>query len=326
MGDFYEMFGEDALKSAEILGLTLTTRSKKQEGAMPMAGIPYHALDRYLKEMIKAGVRVAICDQLEDPATAKGIVKRGVTRVVTPGTLLEESCLEGDGNNYLAAVAVVGKDAGIGCIDISTGEFFVSVVPLKNAGDELEQLGVSETLVPVELMQDGRVLSEMLYARSIGLVTKRDGYEFSEHEGRMRIRQHFGVANLGGFGIEDEPAAIAAVGAILVYLEETQKIALTHVRSLKRLNREDYLVLDRTTQRNLELTGTLLAEGSGTSLFKVIDRTCTGAGRRLLRNWLLRPLLDLRGIEYRQEGGTGTVGRGLVSAGITGDTQRDKRS
>ncbi len=300
MGDFYEMFGEDAVKSAEILGLTLTTRSKKQEDAMPMAGIPYHALDRYLKEMIKAGVRVAICDQLEDPASAVGIVKRGVTRVVTPGTLIEESCLEGDNNNYLASVAVIGKSAGIGCVDISTGEFFVSVVRASSVGDELEQMGVSETLVPVELMQDGKVLNEALYARSIGLITKRDGYEFSEREGRMRIKQHFGVDNLGGFGIEDEPAAIAAVGAILVYLEETQKISLTHVRSLKRLNREDYLVLDRTTQRNLELTQTLLAEGSGMSIFKVLDRTCTGAGKRLLRNWLLRPLIDLHYIEYRQ--------------------------
>ncbi len=300
MGDFYEMFGEDAVKSAEVLGLTLTTRSKKQENAMPMAGIPHHALDRYLKEMIKAGIRVAICDQLEDPATAKGIVKRGVTRVVTPGTLIEESCLEGDNNNYLASVAVVGKYAGIGCVDISTGEFYVSVVGINSVGDELEQMGVSETLVPVELMQDGNVLSEALYARSIGLVTKRDGYEFSEREGRMRIKEHFGVDNLAGFGIEDEPVAIAAVGAILVYLEETQKIALTHVRSLKRLNREDYLVLDRTTQRNLELTQTLLSEGSGMSIFKVIDRTCTGAGRRLLKNWLLRPLIDQHYIEYRQ--------------------------
>ena len=300
MGDFYEMFGEDAVKSAEVLGLTLTTRSKKQENAMPMAGIPYHALDRYLKEMIKAGIRVAICDQLEDPATAKGIVKRGVTRVVTPGTLIEESCLEGDNNNYLASVAVAEKQAGISCVDISTGEFYVSVVGINSVGDELEQMGVSETLVPVELMQDGKVLSEALYARSIGLVTKRDGYEFSEREGRMRIKEHFGVDNLAGFGIEDESAAIAAVGAILVYLEETQKIALTHVRSLKRLNREDYLVLDRTTQRNLELTQTLLSEGSGMSIFKVIDRTCTGAGRRLLKNWLLRPLIDQHYIEYRQ--------------------------
>ncbi len=301
MGDFYEMFGADAVQSAEILGLTLTTRSKKQENAVPMAGIPYHALDRYLKEMIKAGVRVAICDQLEDPATAQGIVKRGVTRVVTPGTLIEESCLEGDSNNYLASVAVAGRQAGIGCVDISTGEFFVQVVPEHILGDELEQMGVSETLVPVELMQEGKVLAEALFARSVGLITRRDGYEFSEREGRIRIKQHFGVDNLAGFGIEDSPAAIAAVGAILVYLEETQKISLTHVRTLKRLNRENYMILDRTTQRNLELTQTLLAEGTGMSLFKVIDRTSTGAGRRLLKNWLLRPLIDLNHIRYRQE-------------------------
>ncbi len=301
MGDFYEMFGADAVRAAEILGLTLTTRSKKQENAVPMAGIPHHALDRYLKEMIKAGVRVAICDQLEDPAMAQGIVKRGVTRVVTPGTLIEESCLEGDSNNYLASVAVSGKQAGIGCVDISTGEFFVQVVPQHNIGDELEQIGVSETLVPVELMQEGKLLSEALFARSVGLITRRDGYEFSEREGRIRIKQHFGVDNLAGFGIDDSPAAIAAVGAILVYLEETQKISLTHVRSLKRLNRENYMILDRTTQCNLELTQTLLAEGTGMSLFRVIDRTCTGAGRRLLKNWLLRPLIELNHIRYRQE-------------------------
>ena len=301
MGDFYEMFGEDAVISAEILGLTLTTRSKKQEDAMPMAGIPYHALDRYLKDMIKAGKRVAICDQLEDPAQAKGIVKRGVTRIITPGTLIEDSCLEGDSNNYLAAVGISKKTAGISCVDISTGEFFVSVVPLSNVGDELEQMGVSETLVPVELMQEGKILHDAFMARNIGLITKREGYEFSAHEGTIRLKQHFGVDNLDGFGISEDAAAISAVGAILIYLEETQKISLSHIQSLRRLNREDYLVLDRTTQRNLELTCTLLAEGSGQSLFKVLDRSCTGAGKRMLKNWLLRPLINLREIQKRQE-------------------------
>ncbi len=301
MGDFYEMFGEDAVVSAKILGLTLTTRDRNKENSMPMAGIPHHALDRYLKEMIKAGVRVAICDQLEDPAQAKGIVKRGVTRIVTPGTLIEESCLEGSSNNFLAAVTISGKVAGIACVDISTGEFFVSELPLEDLGDELERLSPAETLVPVEQMQEGRSLNNALFCRNLGLVTKRDGYEFSESEGRIRIQRFFEVSTLDGFGITENPAAIGAAGAALIYIEETQKIALHHIRNIRKFIREDYLILDRTTQRNLELTHPLMTGGKGNTLLGVLDRTKTGPGGRLLRNWLLQPLRSRAQILRRQQ-------------------------
>lgn len=301
MGDFYEMFGEDAVVSSKILGLTLTSRDRKKENSMPMAGIPHHALERYLKEMIKAGVRVAICDQLEDPAQAKGIVKRGVTRIVTPGTLIEESCLESSNNNFLTAVTVCAKLAGIACVDISTGEFFVSELPLEALGDELERLNPAETLVPIEQMQDGKALREALYCRNVGLLTKREGYEFTEPEGRIRIQQFFEVSTLDGFGISDNPAAIGAAGAVLSYIEETQKIALHHIRNIRKFIREEFLILDRTTQRNLELTHPLMTGGKGNTLLGVLDRTKTGPGGRLLRNWLLQPLRRMDQIITRQE-------------------------
>lgn len=300
MGDFYEMFGEDAVKCAEILGLTLTSREKKKENGVPMAGIPHHALDRYLKEMVLAGERVAICDQLENPAEAKGIVKRGVTRIITPGTLIEESCLQGHNNNFLAAVNLEGNNAGIACVDISTGEFFVSHVDLETLGDELERLSPAETIVPTEMMQEGKPLERALFCRNAGLITKRDGYEFSSTEGQMRLKEHFEVDTLDGFGITEEPASIGAAGAALIYLTETQKTALRHIRSLRRVSREDHLILDRTTQRNLELTHPLMSGSKSHTLLGCIDRTKTGPGGRLLRNWLLRPLMNIDEIKARQ--------------------------
>lgn len=300
MGDFYEMFGEDAVKSAEILGLTLTTRDRKKEDALPMAGIPHHALERYLKEMIAAGQKVAICDQLEDPAQAKGIVKRGVTRVVTPGTLIEESCLNSHSNNFLAAVTAKDNRAGVACVDISTGEFFVSEVDFETLGDELERLCPAETLVPVEQMQPDKPLARALYCRAAGVVTKREGYEFSATEGEMRLARHFHVTTLDGFGLTGCDCAVGAAGAILIYLEETQKTALRHVRALRKVSREQHLILDRTTQRNLELTHPLMSGGRGNTLVGALDRTRTGPGGRLLRNWLLQPLRDITAIELRQ--------------------------
>lgn len=300
MGDFYEMFGADAVKVSEVLGLTLTTRDRNKENAMPMAGIPHHQLDRYLKEMVAAGIKVAICDQLEDPATAKGIVKRGVTRVITPGTLVDDSFLASHSNNFLVGVTQKDGIAGIACVDVSTGEFFVCETDAEGVGDELERLAPAETLVPIEQMQVGQLLERALFQRAVGVITRRDGYEFSRAEGEMRLASQFGVTTLDGFGISDSPCLIGAAGAALIYLEETQKTALRHIRTLRRVTRENFLILDRTTQRNLELVQPLLTGGKGNTLLGVLDRTRTGPGGRLLRNWVLRPLRKLDEIVARQ--------------------------
>ncbi len=301
MGDFYEMFGADAIKASEVLGLTLTTRDRNKEDAMPMAGIPHHQLERYLKEMVAAGIKVAICDQLEDPALAKGIVKRGVTRVITPGTLMEDSFLTSHSNNFLAAATQKDGVAGLACVDVSTGEFFVTETSLDTLADELERLAPAETLLPVEQMQPGQALARALERRAVGVITKRDGYEFSPVEGAMRLGKQFGVATLDGFGIADAPCVIGAAGAALIYLEETQKAALKHIRSLRRVTRENFLILDRTTQRNLELVQPLMTGGKGNTLLGVLDRTRTGPGGRLLRNWILRPLRSVAEIALRQQ-------------------------
>lgn len=299
MGDFYEMFGEDAVRCAELLDLTLTSRSKGAD-AMPMAGIPHHQLERYLREMIAHGQKVAICDQLEDPATAKGIVKRGVTRVVTPGTVLEDSCLQSHSNNFLAAVCEEKDTAGLACIDVSTGEFFVSEIPLETLGDELERLAPAETLVPREGMAEGNPLPQALTHRAVGVLTRREGFAFTTREAEVALKAHFHVQSLDGFGLTDAPQAVRAAGAVLAYLHETQKMALPHIRGVRRIQREDHLILDRTTQRNLELTHPLQEGTKSRTLLGVLDKTRTGPGGRLLRSWLLRPLCRVEAIRQRQ--------------------------
>ncbi len=300
MGDFYELFFDDAVKAHELLGLVLTSRSKG-ENPIPMAGLPHHQLERYLKDLINAGQKVAICDQLEDPAAAKGIVKRGVTRVVTPGTVLEEACLPGESNNFLCAVDPGEARAGLAWIDISTGEFLVLNVPPEQLGDEIERLAPAETLVPREAMRDGEALHDTLKHRHLGALSRRDDYDFDIAGGARRLLDHFGVATLDGFGLSPDDPAIGAAGAILAYLGETQLTELAHVRRLRLITRSDHLVLDRTTQRNLELTHALLQGGRDSTLLKVIDRTRTAPGARRMKDWLLNPLAALAPIRRRQE-------------------------
>ena len=301
MGDFYEMFGDDAKLCANVLGLTLTTRDRNKADALPMAGIPHHAVDRYLKEMMDAGYRVAICEQLEDPATAEGIVKRGVIRVVTPGTVLDDSCLTEKKNNYLTAVAMTKDQAAVAAVDASTGEFFVSVVTPAAVREEIDRLAPAEIIAPVEQLQSGKPLA-WLTERHGAALSKREGYEFTPASGKMRLEAHFGVSTLDGFGIAELPAAIGACGAVIAYLEETQKTSLRHIKGLRLLHRENFLLLDYATQRNLEIIAPASNNPAAAAftLVGVLDRTRTGAGGRLLKNWLLQPLRDLDAIRKRQ--------------------------
>lgn len=299
MGDFYEMFFDDAKLVSRELGLTLTSREKTKD-PIPMAGVPHHQCDRYVKELIERGHKVAICDQLEDPSQAKGIVKRGVTRIITPGTVLDEECLKSHANNFLAAVSADGAAAGLAYVDVSTGEFLVSQQELESLGDELERLSPAETLVPREQMEEGRALGKALAFRAVGVLTARDGYEFSLAEAERLLKDHFSVKTLDGFGLTDAPLATAAAGAALAYLKETQKGSLSHIQSLRRVERGRFLVLDRTTQRNLELTHPLMEGSRSNTLLGVLDRTCTGPGGRLLKQWLLSPLAEVEPIRERQ--------------------------
>lgn len=300
MGDFYEMFFDDAKCCARELGLTLTSRDKG-ENPIPMAGVPHHQCDRYLRELVEKGYKVAVCDQLEDPSAAKGIVKRGVTRVVTPGTVLEDNCLKSHSNNFLAAVTADGNHAGLAYIDVSTGEFFVSHLTLDTLGDELERLAPAETLVPEQEMADGKPLAGALQYRAVGVLSKREGYHFHPDDAERLLKEHFGVQSLTGYDIEGLPRAIGACGAVLQYIQETQKTDLSHIRTLRRIERGDHLILDRTTQRNLELTHPLMEGKRQNTLLGVLDRTQTGPGGRLLKAWLLRPLAEVSSIHKRQE-------------------------
>ncbi|GHV22494.1 DNA mismatch repair protein MutS [Planctomycetales bacterium] len=299
MGDFYEMFGDDAKRAANRLGLTLTTRDKGKPDATPMAGVPYHALDRYLKEMLAAGWRVAICEQLESPAAATGIVKRGVVRVVTPGTVVDDACLTDKKNNFLLAVAADKHDFALALADISTGEFFVCPAASASLREEVERYAPSEILAPVELLQADKPLAFLVEPNFTGAtVVKRDGYEFSPSAGLAKLTAHFAVGTLDGFGIGDLPAAVGAAAAILSYLEETQKTALPHLKELRLVQPAEFLLLDYATQRNLEI---IAGANPQFTLLGAVDRTRTAAGGRLLKRWLLQPLRDLDAIAARQQ-------------------------
>jgi len=297
MGDFYELFYEDAKLASEVLGLTLTSRDK---GETPMAGVPHHQCERYVRELIEKGYKIAICDQLEDPAQAKGIVKRGITRVVTPGTVLEDDCLKDHANNFLAAVCCGESTAALACVDVSTGEFFASSLDPETLGDELERLAPAETLVPAGAMESDTPLCRALRHRAVGIISERPSSDFDRQANTRLLLDHFKVVTLDGFGLEGGGDMVSAAGAALRYARDTQKTDLAHIRAIRRMERSEHLLLDRTTQRNLELTHPLIQGARSATLLGVIDRTRTGPGCRLLRTWLLRPLARLAPILARQ--------------------------
>ncbi len=299
LGDFYELFYEDAVTAARELEITLTSRNKEKGQAIPMCGVPYHAAEGYVARLIQKGYRVAICDQVEDPRFARKLVKREITRIVTPGTVTESALLRSRENNYLAAVAQEAGRAGIAHVDVSTGEFRVTEIDPSEAPAAVEQLGAREVLIPSD--------SKRSYASagSAPLHTEVDAWAFAHDYAERTLREHFRLFTLDGCGLAGRRPAVSAAGAILHYLKETQKSALSHLDQPSYYDRAGAMVLDGVTVRNLELVEPLYPGEGGSlkdaSLLGVIDKTLTGMGGRLLRRRLLRPSIDLAEIEARLE-------------------------
>ena len=291
LGDFYETFDEDARLVSKLLEITLTSREMGKGQRFPMAGIPYHALNNYMARLINRGYKVAICEQLSPPG--QGLVERDVVRVVTPGTVIEPSLLEGTANNYLASVVIDNDRAGLSHVDITTSEFATTEVPVDRLLPELERLHPSEILIPRNL--DFPDLSRL------GSVSPVDEYWSDVETARQGLLDHFGVATLEGYGCAHLPLAIRAAGAILHYLQENQKGALALLTQLSTYSTEGYMMLDAQTRRNLELFESSRSGTTAGSILSVIDLPQTPMGGRLLRRWLGHPLLDLAQLVERQD-------------------------
>jgi DNA mismatch repair protein MutS len=303
MGDFYETFEEDAKVAAKVLGITLTKRGNGTAGEVPLAGFPHHALDVYLPRLIRAGHRVAICEQLEDPKLAKGLVKRDVIEVVTPGVAFSDKVLDQKQNNYLAAVALPSpltqgdEMIGFAFIDVSTAEFGVTEFPLRNLPDQIHVLQPSELLVQ---KRDLETIDSILREKFHGLYSKIDDWVFNGDYCYEMLVNHFKTQSLKGFGIEHLKSGMVAAGVVMHYLQETQKANLPHIKKVTPFDTSDYMVLDASTKRNLEITASLSGQSDGT-LFSVLDRTQTAMGGRLLKAWVNRPLKKLEPIRARLE-------------------------
>jgi len=298
MGDFYEMFYEDARIASKVLGLALTSRTKG-EGAVPMAGVPYHALDSYLAKMIRAGYRVAICDQMEDPALAKGLVKRDISRLVTPGTLTDDALLEGKENNFLAAVHLDGARAGLAWVDLSTGGFWARDLAREAVVDELTRLRPRECLMAEGAAEAAADLVRSIREATGATLSERSSFVFDRQEAERILTAHFGTDSLDGFGVADLLGGIPAAGAVLDYLQETQRTSLGHIRRIERVQGGRAMYLDEPTQRSLELIETLRERRREHSLLWVLDRTQTAMGGRLMRRWINFPLAEAGAIRER---------------------------
>lgn len=311
VGDFYETFGQDAIISSQVLGITLTKRNNGSASSSELAGFPHHALDTYLHKLVKAGYRVAICDQLEDPKQAKGIVKRGVTEMVTPGTTTNEKLLEHHSNNFLGALFFADQDQfGIAFLDISTGEFFIA------QGDREYADKLLQSFQPAELLfQRNR---QKTFKENFGgkfYTYSLDEWIFQDTYAQETLLKHFQTHSLKGFGVEELGLGLIAAGAVLHYLRDTEHPNLQHISSMQRIDRDDFLWMDRFTIRNLELLGAPNSEAH--SLLKVLDQTVSPMGARLLKRWMVFPLKD---------GGKINERLGLVEYFITQVDQRNQVS
>jgi DNA mismatch repair protein MutS len=302
MGDFYELFGEDAKIASRALGITLTARSQG-EGAVPMAGVPVKAYQGYLQQLIRAGFRVAICDQMEDPALAKGLVDRQVTRIVTAGTVFEDDLLERGASNYLLGLAPQGDRCGLAWLDVSTGAFTVAEVPVARVADEVARLEPAEIVVPESLLEDGerRWLKAQGLTRAGGAALVRGAeWTFQAGNALATLREQLRVQTLAGYGLADDALAVRAAGGVLAYVRETQRGALPAVSGLRLHDPSAAAGLDRATRSCLELLATQREGRREGSLLAVLDRTATAMGARLLREWIVAPLVDPTAIRRRQ--------------------------
>src|SRR5215467_3894440 len=308
LGDFYELFFDDAVLAAKELQITLTSRNKEKGVAIPMCGVPFHAAEGYITKLIRRGYKVAICDQVEDPRLAKKLVRREVTRILTPGTAADAS-LSSEENNFLAAVVVTGERAGFAALDLSTGEFRATEFSGEDAErrihDELHQLRPKELLYSssAPLLEHSAPKAPSpapVEGAGSWATTPLDDWVFAPDHAIPLLENHFGVLSLEGFGLSGKPAAAAAAGAILYYVGSTQRGTLDHVDRIGFYERQNCLVLDAVTVRNLELIEPLFAgSDSGETLFRSLDATVTPMGKRLLRAWMLRPSIQPAEIQSR---------------------------
>lgn len=317
LGDFFETFEEDAVTTARVCGITLTKRGNGSEGDTPLAGFPHHQIDNYLPKLVKAGFRVAVCEQIEDPKLARGIVKRDVIEVVTPGVAMSDKLLDAGRNNYLAAVYIEGERVGVAFCDISTGEFQATEASLAELDEVVESIGPAEIIVR-------RSNRELVAARRISSeprITRLEEWIFEYDFAVERLREHFGTQSLKGFGLEGMRLATVAAGAVIHYLMETQRARLPHIRRITRYAHGDYIALDPATKRNLEIVFSAYDGGRHGSLLAVIDRTGTPMGGRLLKRWLVHPLKVRDQIEKRLS----AVGSLYTEMAITAELEKELR-
>ncbi len=300
MGDFYETFYEDAKTVSRVLGLTLTSRNKG-ENPVPLAGIPYHALDNYLAKLVRAGFKVAISEQVEDPKLAKGVVKREVVRVITPGTLTEDSLLEEGSNNYLAAIVADDRQIGAACLDLASGDFFTMIGDCDSILNELVRMRPAEVLTTEQPAACEKHLAEQLHELNGAHIASRPPHEFDAYHAQRNLHQQFGVSTLEGFGYSQFDASLQAAGAILAYLQQTQKVNSAHIATIRRRDFADHVQIDPYSWRSLEVERTLRAETTEGTLLAAVDRTVSAMGSRRLRECLRFPLRQPQQIIARQD-------------------------
>jgi len=306
MGDFFETFEQDAVIASKVLGITLTKRSNGGASDVPLAGFPHHALDNYLPKLVKAGYKVAVCEQLEDPRMARGIVKRDVIEVVTPGITFSDKLLDHKSNNYIAAFFVKDETCGMAFCDISTGEFSSSEFPFRQLSLQLDLINPAEVIISKTQKHLFTNLLEL--ERTAGTpkernitVTKLDEWVFNHDYASEILLSQFKTKSLKGFGIEDLRLGIIAAGAIIHYIQETQKGNLAHINKISYYDTADYIVLDNSTKRNLEIISSMSEGSREGTLVSILDKTETAMGARLLKNWITRPLKRLEQINKRLE-------------------------
>ena len=306
LGDFYEMFFDDAKLVSRELELTLTGKSCGMEERAPMCGVPFHSAETYINRLIEKGYKVAICEQMEDPATAKGLVKRDVIRIVTPGTVIEQSMLDERRNSYLLSVCLEGSKAGLAFADVSTGEFFLYEIDkaASRLQDELVRISPKEIIANAQLPQGATALP----------VDVRDSSGFQFGKAKAALFAHFGVQSLEALGVEGLRLGVRAAGALMHYLDETQKNALEHITTLRRYYDKRYMMLDHTARRNLELTETMRSRQKQGTLLGILDYTCTAMGGRMLRGFIEQPLAVREEIERRLEAVSALAGADMTAA------------
>ncbi len=304
LGDFYEMFMDDAKLGSDILDITLTSRDRGKDGRVPMCGVPFHALDAYLFKLVRAGYKVAICEQLTAPIKGEKLVERDVVRIVTPGTILDESSLEKKENNFIVGINVFGDIVGVAVADVSTGVFEVSQFPLSHISqvivNELAKFNPTECVLPVNLYNDAGILKGLKVHRNLNIFPFIDWEKFSNDSNSFLVK-HFGVKSLDSFGIEKMLVAQKAAAGLLGYLKYTQKDRVSHIKKISVSSDIDHLSLDRSTIMNLELFSTIREGNKNGSVINFLDNTHTSMGGRLLRNWLLKPLNNKELLEQRYD-------------------------